>query len=198
MKKTNIIIILIFFIIILLFFYNIQKMKIDNLQEDLIFFKFFNNQENKENQKNREMINRNEIEYKFEVSYKNIKFQKVNFSETINQKTLVREKIAPGTNGNFSIILYSNEILKYKIIFESKNKKPQNLKFSMEGSEKEYNSLEELSKMFTGVIAPREEKIININWKWQYSTNYISDLIDTKDGENINKYEFYIYVVGNK
>lgn len=198
MKKTNIIIILIFSIIILIFFYNIKKIKIDNLQEDLIFFKIFNNQENKENQKNGEMINRNEIKYKFEVSYKNIKFQKVNFSETINQKTLVREKIAPGTNGNFSIILYSNEILKYKIIFESKNKKPQNLKFSMEGSEKEYNSLEELSKMFTGVIAPREKKIININWKWQYSTNYISDLIDTKDGENINKYEFYIYVVGNK
>lgn len=198
MKKTNIIIILIFSIIILLFFYNIKKIKIDNLQEDLIFFKIFNNQENKENQKNEEMINRNEIEYKFEVSYKNIKFQKVNFSETINQKTLVREKIAPGTNGNFSIILNSNEILKYKIIFESKNKKPKNLKFSMEGSEKEYNSLEELSKILTGVIMPKKEKIININWKWQYNTNYISDLIDTKDGENINKYEFYIYVVGNK
>ena len=54
--------------------------------------------------------------------------------DTIDKKTLVKEKIAPGTKGHFEIILISNRDINYKVIFENLNEKPQNLVFSIKGS----------------------------------------------------------------
>ena len=42
----------------------------------------------------------------------------------------------------------------------------------------------------------RETKKVEINWKWQYEKNIESDNQDTKDGENLEKYEFEICTIG--
>ena len=122
----------------------------------------------------------------------------VNLVDTINPKTLVKERIAPGTQGHFYIILKSNKNSKYNVRFVSKNTKPKNLKFYKENDKKSYNSLEELENELVGSLEPYKDKIIKINWKWEYSMNNIKDLEDTKDGQFIRKYNFNIYVIGKE
>lgn len=41
-----------------------------------------------------------------------------------------------------------------------------------------------------------ENKSIIINWEWKYEENKTQDIEDTKDGENIDKYNFLIYTIG--
>ena len=54
----------------------------------------------------------NEKVYKFRIDYKNLQFKSINLSETIDRNTMVNEKIAPGTSGNFDILIESNQDLK--------------------------------------------------------------------------------------
>ena len=61
-------------------------------------------------------------------------------------KTLVDEKIAPGTQGDFEIELMSNENMEYEINIESYNRKPDNLVFFIKGNEKEFKNLDELEE----------------------------------------------------
>ena len=103
--------------------------------------------------------------------------------QTIDSKTLVHEKVAPGTKGEFYIILTSNSTLKYKIDMRAKNQKPQNLKFSILENQE-------------GIIKKGERKKIKATWEWQYETSKIQNKQDTKDGENIKKYEFEICTIG--
>ena len=110
-------------------------------------------------------------------------YQEINLLQTIDYKTLVHEKVAPGTKGELYIILTSNSTLKYKIDMKAKNQKPQNLKFSI------------LEKQ-EGTIKRGEQKKIKVMWEWQYETNKIQNKQDTKDGENIKKYEFEICTIG--
>lgn len=93
--KTKVIILIIIVILILSIFLFYNKSKSNNyFQDDIIFFKLFskNKNDNIENTKNQ--INLNNIYY-FQVSYKNIDFKNIYLSDTINKKTLIREKIAP-------------------------------------------------------------------------------------------------------
>ena len=90
------------------------------IQEDLIFFKFFNlgnskkeNTENllentgtnenienfetsrKTNKQTNTYKNKKIPQYHFNVKYKNIDFKEINLAQTIKKETLVNEKIAP-------------------------------------------------------------------------------------------------------
>lgn len=82
----------------------------------------------------------------------------------------------------------------YKITFHSKNEKPENLKFQIEGKDKKYLRLEDLEQELKGEIY--ENKRIKINWKWEYEENETQNLQDTKDGQTINQYNFTIYAIG--
>ena len=100
-------------------------------------------------------------------------FKTIDLAETIDKKTLVEEKIAPGTSGSFNISLASNQNLNYKIEFNSKNEKPKNLNFKASKNEQilgEANTLEELSKNLTGFINKNEKIDIKINWYWAYES----------------------------
>ena len=118
------------------------------------------------------------------------------FSDTINKNTLINEKIAPGTSGGFEILLETNQKINYQIKFRSKNEKPQNLNFQIEGEDRKYNSLEELEQTLKGEI--EENKIININWKWEYEIGKNENKQDTEDGKKLKQYQFEIYAIGNK
>ncbi len=198
MKRKKLIIVIILVIIIVILFIFMRKSNIFNFQEDFIFFKIFNNSKQNNTNINSDIEHTENKNYIFNVKYDNLELKNINLGETINPKTLIKEKIAPGTEGNFNIILKSNEILNYQIKFVSKNTKPKNLKFYKENDKKSYNSLEELENELVGSLEPYKDKIIKINWKWEYSMNNIKDLEDTKDGQFIRKYNFNIYVIGKE
>lgn len=209
--KNIMILILIIFIIIIISISMLIKSKKTLFKDDLIFFKIFNQTQNKSIE-NQEKVNLEEIyfnnfnynnesknykQYIMNVSYKDIDLKNINLIETIDNKTLLNEKIAPGTKGEFEIIIKANQKLKYQIKFESKNEKPQNLIFHIKGINKNYARLEDMEKDLKGETINKEEKI-HINWEWKYNTNIQNDKQDTQDGVNIKKYNFNIYTIGEE
>ena len=188
-SKKKIVILIIIISMILIFF--IHKLAKHWVQEDLIFFQFWNGETIKS-----ESEKTNQFEVKVSKVRRN--YTNLNLLQTINSKTLVNEKIAPGTSGNFKIILISNQNLKYKIGFNSQNNKPKNLKFFVDNQSKKYNTLEELGKTLCGNIKSNETKTINVNWQWDYEINPKEDKQDTEDGERIKKYNFGIYTIGEE
>lgn len=198
-KKKKIIYGVIVLLIIIFMLYSISYVF---LQEDLIFFQFFHSEIPSE----RNLTNtvQSEIstttyhnkEVIFEVAYKNTKFKSLNLIETIHNKTLIYEKIAPGTSGNFDILLKTKQDMQYAIQFKSKNEKPSNLQFSMSEKGTRYSSLEELGKELRGNISENEKKIIPIYWEWKYEGSEEKDKKDTLEGKNLKEYQFLIYVRG--
>lgn len=218
-RKKTVIIILILSILLIIFIMN--SIKYDFLQEDLLFFQLFSSEKKTSGELNisdiesntnngitklesRKSIKKetsktqdaNQPQFIFDVEYKNTKLTDINLLDTVDNKTLVYEKIAPGTSGEFDIVLKSNQQINYKIEFESKNAKPLNLQFYTSDNLQRYNTLEELEENLEGSISKNEEKTIHIFWEWVYETDEDSNVQDTKDAKNIKEYNFLIYVQG--
>ena len=180
-KNTKIQIIISIFILILIMIFIICKTSRsgnNEFQEDFIFFKFLNQE-----QKQKEKINKKTNKYEIKISKGEKKKESINLFKTIDKKTLVNEKVAPGTKGYFEIILISDIDTQYKIEIKKKNKKPKNLKFLIENGQE-------------GKIRKKEPKKILVNWEWCYEINNEENKQDTQDGENIEKYNFEIIVTG--
>ncbi len=199
-NKKIISLIIVILIVIILIFCILQKSNF--FQDNLIFFKILNSSNINENSQNDNIFYNNIAEYKeqnnplfFYVTYNETKFKSINLLDTIDKKTLVKEKIAPGTKGHFEIVLISNRDINYKIIFENLNEKPQNLVFSIKGSDREYNNLNELQQELIGNLEKNKVKRIDVNWRWKYENNLADNLQDTKDGINLDMYKFNIYTV---
>lgn len=203
-KKRYIVIIIILVCIIFLI---INSMKYEFLQEDLLFFQIFNSENqstisvNTEKDTIIEEVNKEEtsIDIKniyFNVRYQNTQLRALNLKETIDNKTLVYEKIAPGTKGSFNIVLNTNKNMNYKIVFESKNEKPSNLQFYTLQDNKKYATLEELGEKLVGRIIKKEEKVIPIYWEWVYEITEEQNKKDTLEATEIREYNFFIYVQG--
>ena len=182
MKKKKIqIIVSIISIFILIMIFAICKNSLNSnykAKEDFIFFKFLNQEQNLKKE-----INKKTNEYKIKVSKGQTKKENINLLKTVDKKTLINEKVAPGTRGGFKIKLMSDVDLEYKIEIIEKNEKPKNLKMKIENGQE-------------GKIRKNEPKTILINWKWDYEINSKEDKQDTKDGENIEKHNFEIIVTG--
>ena len=196
-KKTKIkmLILLIFLILFILFIilYQFQK---ESFAEDFIFFKLFS-------QNNQSQIKKNDKEkqvnqYYFNFSNENEISTNISLLETINQKKLINEKIAPGTEGEFELILQANKDINYQIEFTSQNVKPKNLTFSIKGKNKRYQRIEELTQELQGNVYRNEFKKIIIQWIWSYETDIEQDIEDTKDGETLKDYRFYINAIGKE
>jgi len=181
-KERKIIIsLIILFILVLISLYSMIQQQNLQVQDDLIFFKLWNRP--KQSQAENIKINNKETkQYKMKVSKQSPTYQEVNLWHTIDTKTLVREKIAPGTKGNFEIILTSNCALKYKIELKDKNEKPKNFQFYIKEAE--------------GEIQAKETKKVPVEWKWEYETDKIQNKQDTEDGENLKQYNFEICIIG--
>ena len=200
--KKRYIMITIIFVCIILFIINF--MRYEFLQEDLLFFQFFNSGNQSESKVNGKKDVVEEFTERgtsikmisFHIQYQNRKLKALNLSDTVDNKTLVYEKIAPGTSGRFDILLTSNEDLNYKIEFESKSEKPTNLQFYTSENEKSYHSLEELGEDLTGIVLRKEEKTIPVHWKWEYEISEEQDKQDTLEAKKIREYDFLIYVQG--
>ncbi len=193
-KNIKLIEILISIILIFLIFLAQPKNKSNNLYQDILFLKLFKATNEKENitKESKEKIK----QYKFNVKYNNMNFKNINLIETINKKTLINEKIAPGVEGTFQIILDTNEDTNYFIEFKSENSKPKNLKFENVENKKLKNNIEELNSELKGKIKKDEQKIITIHWFWNYENSKIEDNQDTLDSKNIKNYKFTIHAYG--
>lgn len=187
-KKKKIILILIFISVVIVAFLKMRKNV--ETQDDIIFFRLFSSGKAKEEQVTQEK----QIETIYlKVDYKNIDFKNVNLLNTTND---IYRKIAPGTSGEFSIILNSNTNLNYQLKFQSENQKPKNLKFSIKGEKKTYKTLEEMEEILKGKILKNQERKITILWKWEYESDIKQDVQDTDDGTKLKNYNFTIYTIG--
>lgn len=187
-KKTAFLLIII--LIILLFFILFNKFSKKESSDDIIFFKLFS-------QDKQDNITK-ENEYVFDFSKNNEISTNMNLWQTISKNTLINEKIAPGTEGEFEIKLKSNKSIYYEIDFLSQNKKPKNLVFLIKGNNKQYSKLEDLRDELQGDLNKMETKSIIIQWKWDYDTGNKDNIQDTKDGISIKDYHFYVHAVGNE
>lgn len=98
------------------------------------------------------------------------------------------KKIAPGTKGEFIIIIKKDSDLKCKIAFTNITKKPENLKFYLNGNT--YNKWEEMQNKINEIL--KENDRITINWEWQYDTNEQENIKKEQNEENFKEYVFKI------
>lgn len=146
--------------------------------------------------------------WSFKVNEKDEKMQTISLKSTINNSTLVNNKIAPGTKGDFQIKIDASgaEVgIDYKILFENEKNKPTNLIFEYEN--KKYNSITELQSVLVGTINANEQektKVLNIHWEWPYETGKLeteiakNDEIDTREAKNISNYTFDVIITGTQ
>ena len=144
----------------------------------------------------------------FKVNGQKEEVQTISLGSTYDSSTLVNGKIAPGTEGNFQIIVDatgSDVGIDYKIKFSDETTKPTNLKFYYQ--EVEYNSILELGDALPGTINADDEnkaKTFDIKWKWNYETGSnpteiaSNDKIDTQNAQEITNYEFDVIVSGTQ
>lgn len=146
--------------------------------------------------------------WKFKVNNQEEQVQTINLKSTYNNKTLINNKIAPGTSGEFNIIVDatgSDVGINYNINFMNESNKPKNLKFIYNNTE--YDSIDKLTQVLSGTIDANEEeknKTFLIGWKWEYETGNTddeiagNDVIDTQNAKDISNYTFDIVVTGTQ
>ena len=132
----------------------------------------------------------------------------IDLSSTCNNGTLINNKIAPGTEGNFNIEIDAtgSEVgIQYQVTFDKKSQKPNNLFFIYNRST--YANFSDLAYALKGVInADAENKKISIpiKWIWEYETGNSpelrepEDVEDTQDGKTLQNYAFDVIVTGTQ
>lgn len=145
--------------------------------------------------------------YVFDVDFKNISStsEEISLPSTMKAESVAKNKIAPGVQGEFSIIISTKNStvdMLYSVNFENvTNEKPSNLFFKVKGETKEYRTLQELEKELIGRAKRHSEKDIIIEWYWPYeieADKSNQDIIDTTDGEKLESYKFKINVKGEE
>lgn len=146
--------------------------------------------------------------WSFLVNGEEESIQNMQLGSTCDDETLLDNKIAPGTQGNFNIEIDAtgSEVgIQYHVTFEEKSQKPRNLIFIYNKST--YANLQDLEVALEGVIDANDEtkKIsIPIQWKWEYETGNDEELRetedreDTEDGKMLQNYNFDIIVTGTQ
>lgn len=146
--------------------------------------------------------------WSFLVNGEEESIQNMQLGSTCDDETLLDNKIAPGTQGNFNIEIDAtgSEVgIQYHVTFEEKTQKPRNLIFIYNKST--YANLQDLEVALEGVIDANDEtkKIsIPIQWKWEYETGNderlreTEDREDTEDGKMLQNYNFDIIVTGTQ
>ena len=144
--------------------------------------------------------------WNFKVNENEEEIQTIKLASTINNETLVNNKIAPGTNGSFTIKVDgtgSDVGINYTVNVQNETQKPQNLIYTYNG--KTYNNISEIAKDASGIINANDEnkvKEIKIDWSWNYETGSTEkekiaiNKQDTIDAKTITDYSFDIIVTG--
>ena len=108
--------------------------------------------------------------WSFKVNGQQTQMNSINLAQTYRQDTLKEGKIAPGTSGDFEIIIDATGAdvgIDYDITFTNEQSKPSNIIFTYDG--KEYSSLKQLESVLRGSIDANDNQKIKtkiIGWKW--------------------------------
>lgn len=132
----------------------------------------------------------------------------ISLADTIENSKVEANRIAPGTNGDFTIVidaLDSEVDIDYCVELITETSKPQNLVFSFDGNT--YDSLSNLidsNECFNDTILhtdSEKRKEFVIEWEWPYETydeeGNIQDEIDVQDSQKSN-YEFDLKITGTQ
>lgn len=138
--------------------------------------------------------------------------QRISLVDTANEVSLVEGKIAPGTSGDFDILIDAtgSEVgVKYEVKVAEETNMPTNLVYKavVDGqTSKTYTSLNELAeKELIGnidTVHGEKTKSIKVIWQWPYETkdasgNVIGDNADLANGTSSNlAYEFVLQIIG--
>lgn len=122
-------------------------------------------------------------------------FRNIDLMENYKKSTVLNDKIAPGTVGNFTILIDNNtrDDYKYSFIFKEKNLKPEGLYFKFQGIK--YYKIKDLISQLNGLLKAHETNILDIEWCWDYHGN---DIKDTLEGILALDYSFEISLVSTK
>ena len=119
----------------------------------------------------------------------------IELAETVDETTLIDERIAPGTSGEFQVeLVNTSEVgVDFVVTLTSITNKPTNLKFykTRTGSAGAYTYSNEITPgttQITGQLEAEDETGLDvpIYWVWAYETTAIAtnDPIDTANGED--------------
>ena len=101
-------------------------------------------------------------------------------ANTYTESTLVRGKIAPGTQGEltFNVSNKNTEVgTQYTIALSNENA-PTNIKFYSDSA----CTIELQNSKLTGTLAPNaDSQTVKIYWKWAYETGTVTDGVATGD-----------------
>ena len=134
----------------------------------------------------------------------------IDLAETYDEDTLVNGKIAPGTKGQFDLVINAGESdvgVDYTVEFTNEQHKPENLKFKVNGVElpDSTKGITGYNSVFTGNIKPEDARTVTlpIEWEWEYETGMgteidANDEKDTEDGLAALDYTFDVLVTGTQ
>lgn len=144
--------------------------------------------------------------WSFDVTKNGQQIKNIKLMNTVNKATLIDGKIAPGTSGEFIIVLdgTGSEVdIDYSVKFINEQNKPKNLKFHYQNfildSASEIN---DISGRFKHTGEQRKE--IRIEWLWGYETGTddeqkaANNILDTQDGQTLRKYTFDIEIIATQ
>ncbi len=124
-----------------------------------------------------------------------VEFRNIDLIENYKKSTVLNDKIAPGTVGNFTILIDNNtrDDYKYSFIFNEKNMKPEGLYFKFKGIK--YYKIKDLIYQLNGSLKAHKANVLKIEWCWDYQGD---DIKDTLDGTLALDYSFEISLVSTK
>ena len=147
-------------------------------------------------------------QYVFDMTQTDMPSQNVNLIHTLSVKSLAKCRVAPGDAGSFSIVINAQKSrvdMRYGIQFQDENgQKPSHIVFKIRGEEETYGTLQEMEKRLSGNIEAKSQKTIILDWEWKFETGENeeiigeNDKIDTKEGEELDDYQFKILVTGEE
>lgn len=179
--------------------FNFSKVNINPKQQDTLFFKRITGKKTQKTKEEKQTANLQTIPtYELQVSYHESNSKEIHLAETITREIAGKQKIAPGTKGNFQISLKASQDSKYYIQLQSQNEKPKNLIFWIAGKEKKVANIEELNQDLIGEINKNQKETISIHWEWKYENEKEGDKQDTKDAKLVGEYQFHIIARGEE
>ena len=138
--------------------------------------------------------------WSFLVNGQSSNFTSINLGQTINNGTVINNKMMPGATGSFDIVINaegSDVPINYMIDFENQVNKPQYIEFTYDIYTT--NNIENLEEYLTGTIEADDQnkvRTFTITWEWPYESG--DDTQDTSDGRTLGEYSFDIIAVGSQ
>lgn len=123
--------------------------------------------------------------------------QDFNFNEIDLFKNVANNKIAPGMEFNFNIILNNKNYneLAYEVKILEESNKPTNLKFKID--DVEYSSFTELAENeLHGQLKGNSNKKIEVLCNWEYESD--NDIVDTSIGKDGGTYKIKTQIIGKE